>query len=210
MVAVGPDRAAPAEALLERDGELVAVRRLLNNAADGRGGLLALDAAPGLGKTALAERAVAIAARSGFRVRWSSGRELERGLGWGVARALFEPLLFGRAAAEREALLAGPACGAVPLFDAAEQPRGSAADVGFGILHGLYWLTARIAEDQPLLLVVDDAHWADASSLRFVLHLLGRVRDHRVAVVATMRAGEPGEGALLHELRADPASTVSE
>src|ERR1700722_970410 len=38
----------------------------------------------------------------------------------------------------------------------------------FAVLHGLYWLTADIAQHAPLLLAVDDLHWADQPSQRFV------------------------------------------
>jgi len=41
-------------------------------------------------------------------------------------------------------------------------------------VHGLYWLTAGIAQRAPLLLAVDDLHWADQPSLRFASHLARR------------------------------------
>ncbi len=42
-------------------------------------------------------------------------------------------------------------------------------------LHGLYWLTANLAARGPLVLAVDDAHWADAPSLRWLSHLAARI-----------------------------------
>ena len=48
------------------------------------------------------------------------------------------------------------------------------ADAGFAITHGLYWLALRLAEREPLLVVVDDAHWADDPSLRWLIYLSGR------------------------------------
>jgi len=36
-----------------------------------------------------------------------------------------------------------------------------------GMLHGLYWLVANVADEAPVLFVVDDAQWADEPSLRF-------------------------------------------
>ncbi len=37
------------------------------------------------------------------------------------------------------------------------------------MLHGLYWLAANFASRTPTLLVVDDLHWADEPSLRWLL-----------------------------------------
>ena len=40
--------------------------------------------------------------------------------------------------------------------------------------HGLYWLTANLAARAPVLILVDDVHWADAPSLRFLVFLVAR------------------------------------
>ena len=55
-----------------------------------------MEAPPGLGKSTLAEHVVAQARADGFLALSAAGRELERGLGWGVARSLFEPWLSTR------------------------------------------------------------------------------------------------------------------
>jgi hypothetical protein len=78
----------------------------------------------------------------------------------------------------------------------------SAAFAGF---HGLYWLTANLAERAPLLLAVDDAHWADEASLRFLIYLLRRIEALPILLVVAARPAEPGdEQALLEPLRNDP------
>jgi DNA-binding CsgD family transcriptional regulator len=199
--------AAGSDPLLEREGEIAALHELLADARGGRGRLLLLEAPAGLGKSTLAEHAVAAA--EGFRVLRASGHELERGLGWGVARSLFERWLLALPAADRDELLAGPAAPARVLFEPADaaDERG-AQDVSFGILHGLHWLAVRIAELGPLLLVVDDAHWVDEPSLRFLLYMLGRVHDHPMALLVAARTGERGEGGLLAQLSTHPALQV--
>src|SRR4051794_22033316 len=153
--------------VLERDAELRAIGELLAGARAGRGGLHLLEAPPGLGKSTLTERAVALG--DGLLVLRAAGRELEQELGWGVARSLFEGGLL-----EHGDALPGPAAAARALF------ADSAAESSFAILHGLYWLAVRIAERGPVLLVVDDAHWADEPSLRFLLYLAGRLRDQPI------------------------------
>jgi DNA-binding NarL/FixJ family response regulator len=68
-------------------------------------------------------------------------------------------------------------------------------------MHGLYWLVANLAARQPLVLAVDDAHWADAPSLRWLAHLAARVEHLPVALLLAVRDG-PDEPELLGELRA--------
>ena len=161
--------------------------------AAGSGGLLLLEGPPGVGKSALIERATAIARERGLAVLRARGHELERAFGWGVARSLLELPL--RARAERDELLAGPAAPARAILDASGEAPGS--EPGFAILHALYWLVARLAERGPLLLAVDDAQWADEPSLRFLVYLAGRLTDQPIAVLVGARAGELGEGELL-------------
>ena len=50
-----------------------------------------------------------------------------------------------------------------------------AAPDPFAVVHGLYWLTMNITASQPVLIVVDDAHWADPASLRWLAYLASRV-----------------------------------
>ncbi len=59
-------------------------------------------------------------------------------------------------------------------------------------LHGLYWLTANVADRGRLLLAVDDLHWCDLLSLRWLAYLLPRIDGLDVWVVVGLRPGEPG------------------
>jgi hypothetical protein len=78
--------------------------------------------------------------------------------------------------------LDGQAAPARQVFDDNVSSDRTSPEAGFAITHGLYWLALRLAQSGPLLLVIDDAHWADDASLRFLSYLLGRVAD-------TSRAG---------------------
>jgi len=198
----------PDEPLLERDGELRAFSSLLSDARAGQGRLLLLEAQAGLGKSTLIEHAAAWATDEGFLVLRVVGREIEQTLGWGIARGLFEGWLHARCAVDRDAVLTGPATPSRLLFDPESPvPTSPAAEVSFGILHGLYWLALRIAEETPLLLVVDDAHWADEPSVRFLTYLAGRIRDQPIAALVATR---PGDDRVLEHLRGDSAVTICE
>ena len=155
------------DVLLERDVELDLLADLLRDVGAGRGRALLFEAAAGLGKSALLERAISAGREAGLVVLRARGHQLERGFAWGVARSLFEASLWGRPRSERDRLLDGPAAPARPVFgDSDGQGPGLGPDAGFAITHGLYWLALRLAEQEPLLVVVDDAHWADDPSLR--------------------------------------------
>ena len=48
-----------------------------------------------------------------------------------------------------------------------------------GVLHGLYWLTANLAADRPVLLVIDDLHWSDPASASWLMYLSRRIEGLR-------------------------------
>jgi DNA-binding CsgD family transcriptional regulator len=204
------DRGAPvAGVLLQRDVELGLVGDLVGAVGAGRGRVLLFEAAAGLGKSALLEHGVSAGREAGLGVWRARGHELERGFAWGVARSLFEASLLGYPRSERERLLDGPAAAARAVFGDGD---GGAAplsqDVGFAITHALYWLALRLAEREPLLVVVDDAHWVDDPSLRWLIYLSGRVSAAPIGVLVAARSGEPGSGDLVDVLATDPAARV--
>ena len=200
-------RQAPARwqpILIERDGELAAVDALI----DGLGSLLAIEGPPGIGKTALLAEARRRGEAAGLQVLSARGSELERTFSFGVVRQLFEPLVVQLSERERADALAGAAKLASPLFEPA-QLAGPPPEVSLGTLHGLYWLAANVAAQQPVLLVVDDLHWCDLASLRWLAYLLPRVEDLELVIVAGIRQSEPGvDPAVLAQILADPLATV--
>ena len=122
------------------------------------------------------------------------GGDLERDFAHGVVRQLFEPLLSAADAGRRARLLGGAAEAAGQLLGVTSGPGGGlvGADAALAANHGLYWLTANLAEERPVLVLVDDAHWADVASLLF-LHYLGRRIDGLAVLVALgLRPAEPG------------------
>ena len=203
-------RPAASPPLLEREADFDAVSSLLERSRDGGGGgLVVVEGAPGVGKTALLDQAAGTASGMGMLVLRARGHELERSLTWGAARMLLEDHLAGPTAARADHLLDGPAAPAKVIFDARATTGGAdAPDLGFTIAHALYRLVARLAGKEPLALVLDDAHWADAPSMRFLVYLAGRLDEHPVAVVAGARSGERGEDGLLDALAGAPAATV--
>jgi DNA-binding CsgD family transcriptional regulator len=197
---------APLTGPLERDDELALLDHLLADARAGRGAVAVLEGPAGRGKTTLLRELRRRATDGGLLTLSSVGAELERDFPYGIVRQLLEPVLRGAGDAERERLLAGAAALAAPVFAAEAAPPDAGVDVSHGRLHGLYWLVANLAEEQPLVLVVDDAHWGDRLSLRFLDVLARRVEDLPVLVALGVRPDEPGaEQDLLDRIMASPA-----
>jgi DNA-binding CsgD family transcriptional regulator/tetratricopeptide (TPR) repeat protein len=211
---VGPDPAEKPLALrldplLERDGELAALDALVSG-GPGSPRLIAIEAPPGIGKTSLILETRARARAAGNQVLSARGSGLESRFAFGVVRQLFEPFLAQLSDRRRGDVVTGAATLATPLFEPAglaAEPRGT--DTPLAILHGLYWLTANAATEAPLLLTVDDLHWCDSPSLRWLAYLLPRMEDFDLAIVVGLRPTEPGEApALLAQILADPMATV--
>jgi DNA-binding CsgD family transcriptional regulator len=194
--------------LLEREAELATVVELIGGIGDG-GRLLAIEGPPGIGKTALLAEAKGLGQEAGLQVLSARGSELERSFSYGLVRQLFEPLLVSVPAEERAELLAGAAALAAPLFEPAGLAGDPEGDSSLAMLHGLYWLTANLAARRPLVLVLDDMHWSDLPSLRWLAYLLPRMEGLPVLVVGGLRPEERGEdGTLLAQIVSDPMAVV--
>lgn len=194
--------------LLERASELALLEQAITAAVEGNPGVVLIEGAAGIGKTALLAAARHRGQGAGLRVLAAQGGELERELGSGIVRQLFEPLLFRANAAERAELLARPATALTGLFglDGAQPDPG--ADE-YGTQNGLYWLCARIAERAPLMIAIDDLHWSDATSLRWLAYLMRRLQDLPILLVIARRTDELGTSEdLLARIAAEPAVTA--
>lgn len=190
--------------LIGRARELAALDAALADARAGAGGLALIEGAAGLGKSRLVVEAIARARRDGMQVLRARASTTEREFAFGVALQLVEPPLARAGATERLALLSGAAALVEPLLDG---DRAGGEDPGqptsFSVLHGLYWLIVNLTERGPLLLCVDDLHWSDESSLRFLLHLAGRLEELPLALVAAARPrARRGESEALGRVRA--------
>lgn len=165
--------------LLERSGSQAALAAALRRAAVGAGGAVFVLGTPGIGKTSVVEWAAAAARRRGFRVARAVGSPMETGLPFG---------LLGQAIV---------ALGGSAVEDGAELARLGGPPARF--YRTLRWLN-RTATGAPLLLVLDDLHWADADSLELLGFLCRRLGGSRVLVLGTLRPEPDRASALAHEL----------
>src|SRR5512133_2997930 len=200
--------------LLERSEELARIESVLAAARSGQGTFVVVEGPAGIGKTALLAAVRTAAADGGMRVLRSRGTELERDFAFGVVRQLFEPPLAEASELERADLLqaaAGVAAGTLGLAGArpTEGRPSPGVDPSFAIFHGLYWLCANLAAAGPLCVVVDDAHWADSASLRYLAFLLTRLEELDIALVVATRPPEARTDAeLLMAVMTDSSAEV--
>lgn len=189
--------------LLERGDELATVRRALDAAEGGTGRLLIVEGEAGAGKTSLLGATAGLGAEREMLVLRARGGEYERDFAYGVARQLFEPILADEA--RRAELLQGTTAAVAPIFSPGPQQSESGA---FAVQHGLYWLVADLAETAPLLLLIDDAQWADLATMRALVYIAHRLEELPAALAVAIRTGETGPtDPLLDELRREPGAT---
>lgn len=185
--------------LVERDAELAAIEERLAQVRNGRGGVVLIEAHAGMGKSRLLSVAGDLARETGMQVAGAQGTRLEQDFPFGLAIQLFEPRWISTDAAERERLIQGPARWAGQLLaGSAPATSGFPGDQGYAVIHGLFRLARNLAKsptadgssDRPLVMLVDDAQWADQPSLRFLAYLAQRIVDLPIGLVVAVRDGE--------------------
>jgi len=196
--------------LLEREAELAAITALVDAVLGGSGRLIAFEGRAGMGKSRLVAATREAAAAAGLDVLGARGGELEQDFAFGVVRQLFEPVLAAASSVERAELLAGAASLAAPLFDDSQLVAAAGTtDVSFPTLHGLYWLASNIAFRRPALLAIDDLHWCDPPTLRWLAYLSHRLEGLPLLVAVGLRPPvQSAQASLLAEFVSDQTAVV--
>jgi DNA-binding winged helix-turn-helix (wHTH) protein/tetratricopeptide (TPR) repeat protein len=194
-------REAPGEAPVEtglfvgRDAVMLALRAELDEVLAGRGRVTMLVGEPGIGKTRTAEELAHEARRRGARVaeaRCHEGEGVPAFWPWvQILRALVKELPGTRL---REQLGAG-AADIAPLLPELRQRLPGLPDAvtldseqaRFRLFDSIALFLLNASRTRPLLLLLDDLHWADEPSLRLLHFLVRGVRDARVGLLGTYR-----------------------
>ena len=179
---------------LERDRELERITAALDSATRGEGRTVVIEGTAGIGKTRLVRDCRALAKARGFGRLQAIGDALESALPWGAVRQMVERSVSRYQGEVRDAILAGPSGAALAALDgAAAEP--SEAELA-RTLHSLWWVAVDLSATRPLLITVDDAHWADLPSLQFLLYLSRRISDLPIALVVATRPPQENSGPL--------------
>src|ERR1700733_13571378 len=178
--------------LVGRDREREAIERALQSGRAGTSATLALVGEAGIGKTVLLDHAAQSAA--GMRVLRARGIESEAQIPFGALLELLRPAL--------AMLGAIPEPQAIALEGALALRRGPAQE-RFAVGAATLSLLAAYAEQEPVVVLVDDAHWLDGSSAQALLFAFRRLVADPIAVLIAVREGDRSllDGADLPTLR---------
>ena len=177
-------RSTMRDGLLERDAELAALDSALEAAIGGRGSVVAVEGPPGIGKSRLVNAALDLARERGMYTISVRATELERSYPYGIVRQTADSVQLDKSEEDRAALFTGAAKLALPILDPGGEETADNPELMYQRLHGLYWLIANLAREQPLLIAIDDAQWADEASMaaeRFLSLRIARPADGAAA-----------------------------
>jgi hypothetical protein len=163
MLRAMPGSAAPLP-LVGRAAEAAWLAAAVARAADGRGGAAFLSGEPRIGKTRLAREALALARARGFVVLEGAAYPLESDLAYGLIVGALGPFLRGLDPVRRAALVSGLAdLGRLfaELRLPAPEPLLDPALEKTRLFEAVARLLDRLAREAPLVLFLDDLHWAD-------------------------------------------------
>ena len=165
--------------LVGRQECLDRVRRAVAAAAAGVGSLVLIEGEAGIGKTRIAAAAATMARDAGFDLARGRALELER-------HRPFGPVIGALAIGPRSP---DPRRAAIARLLLEQGSAEATAGPGhqFRVVAATVDLVEAITVDRPLLLVLEDLHWADASSLLVARDLAARLRNLRLVLLATLR-----------------------
>ena len=192
-----------------RAGELSKMMAALESAIDSDSAVVIVGGEAGVGKTRLVEEVAVGARRAGVRVLTGCCVALGgAGLALSPVVDALRPLLRAMGPDELEALL-GPArdelARLLPELAWADGPNSVpiSEEGNARLLELVFGVIQRLAAERPVMLVIEDLHWADRSTLDLVALLVRALRGMRVLLVVTFRSDDLNRGHLLRAVMID-------
>lgn len=177
-----------------RDAEMAALEREFELAARGNFRCVVIDGPPGIGKTRLAGEFVRRKRNSAIGLP-ARAHVLGAGTAFGLWGAAFDAYLRERPAAEVREMCGGLVDDLAGLLRTAAAVHGSwrSGVPPAQLCQAMATLLANIARQRPVIIVLDDAHLADASSWEALSYLADNVPKGRVLVLVVLRLPELSE-----------------
>jgi predicted ATPase len=174
--------------MVGRERETTLVRQLLSEAEIGRGGMLVVSGDGGVGKSRLLREACEEAERNGWRCLVGRAFPVEAGIPYSLFADAAMQLFWKLDADELATVMRGseaelgyivPGIGGLqPADRGLDQP-----DLKARLLWNFAQVLTRLSERQPLLLILDDLQWADASSIELLHFIARRITGSPIAVI---------------------------
>jgi serine/threonine protein kinase/class 3 adenylate cyclase len=199
--------------LVGRDPELTVIKAAMDNALGGHGSLLMLVGEPGIGKTRLSEEAGVYARLRGAQTLLGHCHETEAGLPYLPFVEAIRQYVTERPAEEVRAALGDAGSDVAKLVSEIREripdlPPSSPAEPEqerYRLFESVSSFLINAAKAQPLLLVLDDLHWADRPTLLLLEHLARKLAGARLLIIGTYRDVELDRrhplGSILADLR---------
>ncbi|HEX5479611.1 MAG TPA: AAA family ATPase, partial [Dehalococcoidia bacterium] len=198
---LAPDRSIVCPFVIGRTEFLEPFERVVDIVCSGEGRVITIAGEAGIGKSRLVAElracARAVTPEASLRVLEGHCFEPDESLPYAPMLDFLRTLLDGIPHDDAVALL-GPEAGAIARLlpelklDGAEAPWSEAEpeQERRRLFRALVQLITRLSREQPLLLVIEDVHWSDETSLECLLHLIRAIASERVLVLLTYRSDE--------------------
>lgn len=157
--------------IVGRRRELDSLRAWLGGAVDGAGRLVLCAGEAGIGKTRLAQELAGLALAGGTAVAWGRCVEAEGAPAYWAWRQVLRSLEI-----DPDTVLAGDI----------ESPQDR-----FRVFEDLTEALRGVADENGLVVILDDMHWADEAALLLLRHVASQIGDARLLLVTTFRDAEP-------------------
>jgi DNA-binding SARP family transcriptional activator len=187
--------------LVNRQAELDTLQQSFDALQSGVGRIVLLEGEPGIGKTRLTEELAHFAGMSGATVLWARCHDAEGSPAfWPWSQIVRNSLRTTSPNDLREDLgdAAGPIAQVVPeiraiLPESSVVPELNPDEARFRFFDSMTMFLVRLSECHPLVLIIEDLHWADRSSLMLLEFLADEIAQRRIMLVITCRASTVGD-----------------
>ncbi|HET8568041.1 MAG TPA: AAA family ATPase [Candidatus Limnocylindria bacterium] len=174
-----------------RDAERSRARELVEAAAAGRGQTLVVGGEAGVGKSAFVRDVVAAATSLGFRLLYGATLESDAGLPYAPFVAAIRSGFRGLEHERLGRVLALAAPDLAELFpELGRAQRDRATTDQHRLAYAFAGLFSTFAREAPVIVAIEDLHWADEASLALLQYLSRELRDSRVLILSTYRSDE--------------------
>ncbi|MCY7378969.1 MAG: AAA family ATPase [Gemmatimonadaceae bacterium] len=176
--------------LVGRDAELATLAARLDAARSGTGGTTLIAGAGGIGKSRLVAAMCDRAERQLWTTSIGRANPVETGVPYAIFADALAPLVRSLTPASLAVLTRGDAASLAsicPAFSPGGAPvrAGDASDAKARLFWTFTQFLAQLATQRPVLLVLENLHWADASSLELLHFVARQIPTHRIALLCT-------------------------